>query len=841
MSNKALSVGCMALLALGPLASRSASQADPAFSASPGLEATTSYAGACERTEFLQPGNGRPINRAGGFLENRGQADPRALFVAQSRVGTAFVTEDGLALKLRGGDGAAAVFLRVEGASPEVAVAGEAQRPGFYNFLIGADRSAWAHHVPCFERVRMSAIRPGLDLVWYEGEEGLEYDLELEDARALAGFAVEFAGVESMCLEADGTLHLQTPAGELQQRTPRAWRVAADGARIPVAVRQRILPGQRVGFEFGGEVPEDQVVIDPVLAYATLIDNANGWGGDVISDLALLPCGDVLSTGTTDAFWTGFPVTPGAYDTSLGNNKTFIVRTTADASTVVFGTYFGGSLTDVAHRIAALSDGSPVIAGLTHSSDFPLTAGAFDATIVEDEPWLARLTSDGSDLVFSTFLGGAADDDATGLAVDSQDEIYVSGWSYSGDFPTTPGVLREVNGFPGNGDAFLARFGSDGTIHWCTLFGADAGVEIAKDLVLTPEGIPCLVGDGIGQPVTSGAFDTTSCQKDGFVSKVSADGTTLLFSTVFGGCGSEWTERAAADGLGRIYVVGQTGSTGFPITPNAPQKSKLGSVDNGFLIVLDGSLSTNIFGTYLADLAGVLSKAVAGSDSGVASVTGTGSLGIAFPITPDALKPTIAGAGVYLWQADILTGELVYSSYFEAEQGYAVRRDAFDDIILGGRTSPATPFPVTPGVLNPGPAVGWSAGYLAKFDFGPWSNSGFSLAPVGSVPPVLHAVGDLLPGTPGDISLSGAPAFAPLSLVVGLAPLKHPFKGGLLVPSPDLIIPLLANDAGGVSLAWDSWPTGLASGTTFELQAWVVDATGPKGLTATNAVHGSTP
>jgi hypothetical protein len=155
----------------------------------------------------------------------------------------------------------------------------------------------------------------------------------------------------------------------------------------------------------------------------------------------------------------------------------------------------------------------------------------------------------------------------------------------------------------------------------------------------------------------------------------------------------------------------------------------------------------------------------------------------------------------------------------------------------------ATDFPTTPGTVMPGYGPGTNAnnGFVLKFAFGPWTNVGHALAGVGGATPLLLGDGSLAASSPGSIALTKAKPSAPAHLIVGLLALSAPFKGGTMVPQPQLLIPLSTDSSGSRALSWLHWPASLPSGTELLLQYWIVDPAGPAGFSASNALQASVP
>ncbi len=251
------------------------------------------------------------------------------------------------------------------------------------------------------------------------------------------------------------------------------------------------------------------------LIYATFI---GGSDGEWAYGLALDPSGDALVTGDTVSV--DLPATPGSFQTfSAGDHDAYVVRVSAAGDAFLFLTYLGGREDDGSRSIALDPSGAVYVAGTTQSPDFPTTPGAFDRTCGVDgscdpdpelkpDGFAAKLTADGRQLVYSTYLGGHVWDRVWGLGVDASGRAYLSGDTSSPDFPTTSGSFDRT--FHGIYDAFVASLGPSGDVLEYGSFLGGARTENYARLALDPAGGVYVSGSTMSgdYPVTPGAFDT---------------------------------------------------------------------------------------------------------------------------------------------------------------------------------------------------------------------------------------------------------------------------------------------------------------------------------------------
>jgi len=333
------------------------------------------------------------------------------------------------------------------------------------------------------------------------------------------------------------------------------------------------------------------------LVYSTFIGGSSDDSGNAV---ALDASGNIFVAGGTKS--SDFP-TLGAYQSTLkGATNAFVLELNSTGSTLMYSTFLGGTGTDVASGLALDSSGNAYVAGSTTSTDFPPknplpseTAGGF----------VSELNPSGNALVYSTYLGAGPRDFTAAVAVDATGKAYVTGGTESPIFKTTPGVVQPTCGTDGNCngavyDAFVSVIqAGGGSFSYSTFLGgsaSDEGLGIAIDSA----------GDAYVTGVTqSSNFPTKNPiqakfggVQNAFVAELNPAGTALLYSTYLGGSGSDAGSGIAVDGSGNAYVTGETGSSNFPVSPNATQP-KLGGGNDAFISEIKSGGSALVFSTYL--------------------------------------------------------------------------------------------------------------------------------------------------------------------------------------------------------------------------------------------------
>ena len=249
----------------------------------------------------------------------------------------------------------------------------------------------------------------------------------------------------------------------------------------------------------------------------------------------------------------------------------------ATGSALVYSTYLGGNGIGFGYGIAVDSSGSTYVTGSTDANNFPLTPGAFQTVYGGNyDVFVTKFNPTGSALVYSTYLGRSAYQVASGISVDSAGNAYVTGETYSVDFPTTPGAFQTTCSGCGinSPDAFVTKINSTGSALVYSTYLGGSGFDSGSGIAVDSSGYAHVTGwtSSTNFPVTPGAFQTVFRKKgDAFVTKINATGSALVYSTYLGGNGGSSGSGIAVDGDGDTYVSGSTSSIHFPTTPDAFQ------------------------------------------------------------------------------------------------------------------------------------------------------------------------------------------------------------------------------------------------------------------------------
>jgi hypothetical protein len=600
-----------------------------------------------------------------------------------------------------------ALRMKIEGANEVAQIEGMDKLPGIVNYFIGNDPDKWHANIPTFGRVRYGSIYDGIDLVYYgNAHRQLEYDFVVKPGADAAQVGLSFEGADSVAVDAaTGDLLVETSVGVVRQRRPVVYQ-ETNGERREIESSYELRGGNHVGFHIRAYDLSKPLIIDPVLVYSTYL---GGGGDDSGNSIAVDSTRNVYVTGFTQSV--NFPTKAGALDTTLGGfSDAFVTKLNAAGTSLVYSTYLGGSGFETGSGIAvgslgnayvtgqtdsdnfplatalqgvrggqedvfvtelsvsgaglvystylggssgdfgnaiAVDSSSAYVTGLTVSSNFPTTPGAFDTTLGSSDAFVTKLNSTGSALSYSTFVGGSSGERGAGIAVDSAGNAYITGRASPG-FPTTPGAVQNISG--GGIDAFVTKLNAAGSALVYSSFLGGSSSEIGLGIAVDSSGNAYVTGQTSSPnfPTVGAIQSTRSGGSDAFVTKLNSTGSALSYSTYLGGNGTgssafgDSASGIAVDSSGNAYVTGQTDSTNFPTSPGTFQETIGGGSNDAFVTKLNAAGSVLAYSTYLGgtDLDGCSGIAV--DSAGNAYVTGL-TTSTDFP-TANAIQPTFGSA-----------------------------------------------------------------------------------------------------------------------------------------------------------------------------------------------------
>ncbi len=547
--------------------------------------------------------------------------------------------------------------------------------PGLIHRMVQAP-SSWRRNERRYLRVRYRDVYPGIDLVFHGETDRLEYDFVVAPGADPSRIQVRWDGAKKLIQKEAGVLAVSAGDGrEMRWNAPVLYQ-DVDGKRVSVDGRYLLAGSNRTRFSIGTYDRTRPLVIDPALQ---------------------------------------------------------------------FSTYLGGASYDMARAVASDSSGNVYIAGASKSMDLPVTKGAFQTAyaggtfdLASGDCFVAKYSAAGA-LIYLTYLGGAKDDIALAIAVDSSGNAYITGYTNSTDFPISTGAFQSrYAGSGGNfaatlGDAFVTKLSPDGSaIVYSTYLGGSAD-DVGLGIALDGAGNVFVTGTTLSSnyPLTSGAYQTANkgsggqaiqpvfgtfafLAGDAFVTKLDAAGAKLLYSTFLGGHGDDCAFAIAVDGSGNAIIGGYTLSSDFPVSAAAQSAAHGREVQNqffnfgdAFVAKFDPSGANLIFSTYLGGSGDDQVSAIALDGTGNIYLTGSTS-SLDFPVTPGVFQKNLHVFSPLPFYIDFLFGDafmtklspagaILISTYLGGsgdEVGHGIAVDGSGNILVTGNTA-SSDFPVT--------------------------------------------------------------------------------------------------------------------------------------------------
>ena len=358
-----------------------------------------------------------------------------------------------------------------------------------------------------------------------------------------------------------------------------------------------------------------------------------GGSSDYGNTIDVDKSGYIFIAGSTQS--TNFPLKNAYNTTFVGVTDSFLAKFSSNGS-LLFSTYLGGNY-DNCLNIAIDSNGNVYMTGYSSSYVFPLK-NAYNSTygggINQGDAYLTEFSNSGS-LLFSTFLGGSGDEYGKGIAIDSNNNVYIVGSTTSSNFP----MLQAINStYGGNGDTFISEFNSSGSLLFSTYLGGSAS-DVANALTINSSNTIFITGytSSTNFPTKNAINSTINGNEDIFLTELNSTHS-IVYSTFFGGNNIEEAHGIATDSNGNIYIVGSTTSTNFPIL-NGFNTSLIGS-ENVFIVEFTAS-GKLLFSSYLGGSNFDISSTMFVDNNGIVYITGyTASAN--FPVK-NAFESTFSG------------------------------------------------------------------------------------------------------------------------------------------------------------------------------------------------------
>jgi hypothetical protein len=668
-------------------------------------------------------GAAAPAPRVSGlpffFLENRGIANPRARYFMRRPELSAYFMENEIMLAIKGHNVAmlfpsADAHARIEGI--------DAMEGAGASFFLGSDANKWVKDIPMDRAVAYRALWPGIDMVYSGNGRTLKSEFRVRPGADPNLIRWSYNHPFHASLSPDGSLSVSGEGLDMREDAPVIYQ-EKNGAKVGVTGSFHTFPDGSAGFHVGDYDRGLPLVIDPTLTFSTFV---GGNGQDEATAVAVDPNGNAYLAGWTNS--TNFAQSgPAKWKPFAGSTDAFVAKFSALGDKLIYCTYFGGSGDDRALGLAVDASGSVYLTGYTTSTNFPVSSfSPIQAKLAgKRNAFITRLNSTGNALVYSTYLGGEGTDIAYGIAVDGGAHAFITGDTTSLKFPVTTGTFQAVN--HGSQNAFAAEVNLNGTsLLWSTYLGGSSA-DHASAIAINSVGNVFITGytQSPDFPTANAFQPVTGGNQDAFVAGIAAGGKTLLFSTYLGGSGGTPGLPEEGDGIvldpsSNIVVSGTTSSLNFPVTATGFQKAFAGGNTDGFLVKLDPTGKTLIYGTYIGGSSVEHVTGVATDQFGYTYVAGyTSSQDF-----PNIRAPQNSNHGEYdgfLYKLNPAGTSLVYATYvggtaIDAITSLAV--DRFGSVVMGGYTASGD-FPLA-GVLGSAQKYkyGTTTAFLSKITSG---------------------------------------------------------------------------------------------------------------------------
>lgn len=563
---------------------------------------------------------------------------------------------------------------------------------GYYeNYFLGNDPSRWRAEIYPVSRIKLKNVYPGIDFMVYSKGEEIEFDWLINPGADASLIRMDLQGQNQLSLIEKSAV-CETSVGQFIMKKPIAFQ-----GEKPVACgfqRQQ----ETLSFVVGEYDKRKPLIIDPVLVFSTY----SGSRGDNFGFTATYDStGHLYAGGIVDTDQGAYPVTAGAFQTIYGGSgpvaapvylpcDVAISKYRPDGTGLVYATYLGGSSNEYPHSLCIDERNNLLVLGTTLSSNFPVSAVAFDKTYNGNHDiYVAKLSSDGSTLLGSTYLGGTANDginmgdlhynyadDFRGdILADKRGNIYIASCTQSSNFPLQKAAYGSLNG--GLEAVVFSLNTNMSALRWSTYIGGnsdDAAYSIKLD-----DNANLFVGGGTGSsdfPIAGATYKTTyqGGRADGFVLKMNPDTGSLLKSTFWGTSNYDQVYFLDYDPDQNIYITGQSEGR---ITRSVGKYGKDNTTQ--FIGKLSNDLGSQRWVTTFGNRTGQpeLSPCAFMVDqcyniyfSGWGSDVGEGNAGTTsgLPVTADANQKTTDDADFYLLALSKDATNILYASYFGGNQ-----------------------------------------------------------------------------------------------------------------------------------------------------------------------------
>ncbi|MDG6225198.1 MAG: fibronectin type III domain-containing protein [Candidatus Thermoplasmatota archaeon] len=541
----------------------------------------------------------------------------------------------------------------------DVIPTGRDPAPWFSNFFYGNDPEKWRTQVPNYREIVYKDLWDGIDLVYRTDSGSVKYDIIIHPRSDPTRIGFRLEGHNGLEVNERGDLVIATDHRDLLDTGLVAFY--EDGPDESIPCDFMITGHDTYGFEIGSYDLSRVLIVDPLI-YSTFI----GVFDSCALGIALDSNENAYITGYTER--PDFPTTIGAFDVEYnGVRDVFVTKLDNTGSSLLYSTFIGGTMLEYAYEITLDSNGNTFITGVTNSTDYPTTVGAYDRTHNGDyDVFVTKLDNTGSSLLYSAFIGGSGREFGHAMALDSNGNTFITGVTFSTDYPTTVGAYDRTHN--GKGDVFITKLDTTGSSLVYSTFIGGSDDESGNGIALDTIGNAYIIGSTGSQdyPTSIVAYDKThNGKRDVFVTKLDNTGSSLLYSTFIGGSDDEGGAGIVVDSNGNAYIIGGTDSTNYPTSSGAYDKTHNGFGD-AFVSKLNSAGSSLLYSTFIGGGYNDWGSDIVIDPDGNALITG-GTWSPNFPTTESAFDNTYNsleyGYDIFVTRLNSTGSSLDYSTF----------------------------------------------------------------------------------------------------------------------------------------------------------------------------------
>ena len=564
-----------------------------------------------------------------------------------------------------------------------------------FNYFIGKSEDRWNSHVTNYYEVIYEEIWDGIDLIFHYNDGKLKYEYHISPYADPNLIKVKINGHKDLSINTELDLEISTEVGVIKDVMSEIYY--KNNPSEVIQGNYKLIDKSTYCIDIEGYDKKEEIIIDPLI-FGTYV---GGSSRELPQGLVVDSNEHVYFTGWTNSV--NFPVTPGAYNTTLIGYQGFIFKLNASGDKPIYGTFFGGPDNGTVGRdIFIDTNGFVTVSGETTSKQFPVSSGAFDSSQNgNSDCFIIQFNQNGSKINCATYIGGSDSEYGHRVKVDKNGDVFLAGETRSLNFPTSSnGVYRSHIG--GSEDAYILKFNKTlGKLIFGTYLGGsnnDWGRGFDIDLKgnsyicgFTSSTDLCQVSSGYDRTFNQGLYD-------GYVIKLNPTGQKIIYSTYLGGSSNEAVNSLVVDDDQNVFIIGSTESNNFPTTNGSFDQSLNGGNDI-FTLKLNNSGNTIDYSTLLGGIVNDIGREVQINSDGEVYLYGEVS-SADFPTTPGCYDPILNKRNLFVSQFNNNFTKLKYSTFIGGGNEWSAGFDIDEDGDAYGAAYYGTNFPTTPGAMN---------------------------------------------------------------------------------------------------------------------------------------------